>query len=328
MTERTYTTAEALGLAEQACLAAGAGAESARTLARVTVAAASGGRKNVGFPHLLDYLSAYRSGRINPDPAPGLTLPLPAILQSDADGGIAQLGFDRAAPTLIDRAHELGVALFTQRNSFTTGELGYYARHLAEAGLITLAVSNSPAVLASQPGSRAVFGTNPMAFAAPLIAGRPPLLIDQASSVTALVNLTQAAASGQAIPDHWAIDASGAATRDPVAALRGALLAFGGAKGANIALMVECLAAGLSGAAWSLDMPQGGEAASSVDAGLTIIAIQPDALDPDFASRLTRQLDRLSEQGAYIPGQRAPATHEVPDEIAIETSVLERMAPS
>ena len=42
---------------------------------------------------------------------------------------------------------------------------------------------------------------------------------------------------------------------DPRAALRGALLAFGGARGANIALMVEVLAAGLAGANWALDAP-------------------------------------------------------------------------
>ena len=38
-------------------------------------------------------------------------------------------------------------------------------------------------------------------------------------------------------------------------ALAGALLTFGGARGANIALMVEVFAAGLTGANWSLDAP-------------------------------------------------------------------------
>ena len=42
--------------------------------------------------------------------------------------------------------------------------------------------------------------------------------------------------------DHWAIDATGAPTLDPSEAVKGALLPFGGAKGANVALLVEVLA--------------------------------------------------------------------------------------
>ena len=93
-----------------------------------------------------------------------------------------------------------------------------------------------------------------MAFAAPVADG-PPLVIDQSSSATAFVNIRKAADEGREIPEGWALDATGHSTTDPVQAMKGALLAFGGARGANIALMVEVLAAGLSGANWSLDAP-------------------------------------------------------------------------
>ena len=83
-----------------------------------------------------------------------------------------------------------------------------------------------------------VYCTNPIAFAAPLDEG-PPLLIDQASSATAFVELRRYAERGEALPPGWAVDADGQPTTDPHAAMRGALLAFGGARGANIALMVE-----------------------------------------------------------------------------------------
>ena len=93
---------------------------------------------------------------------------------------------------------------------------------------------------------RPVYCTNPLAFAAPVADG-PPLLIDQASSATAYVELRRYADRGEALPPGWAVDADGRPTTDPNAALRGALLAFGGARGANIALMVEVMAAGLDG---------------------------------------------------------------------------------
>ena len=46
----------------------------------------------------------------------------------------------------------------------------------------------------------------------------------------------------------WALDAAGQPTNDPGAALEGTMLPIGGAKGAALALMVEILAAALTGA--------------------------------------------------------------------------------
>ena len=97
--------------------------------------------------------------------------------------------------------------------------------------------------------SEPVLGTNPLAYGIPRPSG-PSLLVDQASSQTAYVNIRSAAAQQRSIPDGWAIDETGRGTTDPSAALRGALLPFGGYKGANIALLVEMLAV-LSGANWS-----------------------------------------------------------------------------
>src|SRR5262249_40937552 len=82
-------------------------------------------------------------------------------------------------------------------------------------------------------------------------------------------------------------------TPDLKAALRGALLAFGGARGANVALMVEVMAAGLTGANWALDAPSFTSGESSPGAGLLVIAITPSLLAPDFPERLRLQLDRL-----------------------------------
>ena len=148
--------------------------------------------------------------------------------------------------TFAARAETFGIALFAQKGSYTTGELGYYPRRLAEAGLVALAATSGPALMTVAGAKTPVYCTNPIAFAAPLDEG-PPLIIDQASSATAFVELRRYAERGEALPPGWAVDADGQPTTDPQAALRGALLAFGGARGANIALMVEVLAAGIIG---------------------------------------------------------------------------------
>ena len=315
---RRLSLVEATGLAARAVRAAGASDDAALSLARATVSANAHGKGSSGFSHLVDYLSALDAGRILGDAEPLITSPAAAAIHCDARGGIAQLGFDRAFDDLRGRAATFCLALFTQKGSYTTGELGYYPRRLAEAGLVAFAATSGPALMAVAGAKAPVYCTNPIAFAAPLDEG-PPLLIDQASSATAFVELRRYAERGETLPPGWAVDAGGQPTTDPRAALRGALLAFGGARGANIALMVEVMAAGLSGANWALDAPSFTSGDRSPGAGLILIAIAPSMLAPDFSQRLRLQLDRLAKLGVHIPGRRVAATEiELPDALVVE----------
>ena len=106
-------------------------------------------------------------------------------------------------------------------------------------------------------------------------------------------------------------------------ALNGLLLAFGGSRGANIALMVEVLAAGMSGANWSLDSPSFSQGCSSPSVGLFIAAMAPALWDTGFAARLASQLDRLSTKGIYIPG-RAPTVQEIEIPESVVASIERR----
>ena len=310
-----------------AASAAGASRLVARSLADATVDAEACGQKAVGVAHFFDYLDAFRAGRIDPIAMPVLTRIKPAIFHSDAKGGIAQLGFDRAFNRFAAAATKHGLALFTQTNAWTCGALGYHAERLARQGLVALAATNASAMIAGGGAIRPIYGTNPMAFAAP-VAGRSPLLVDQSSSATAFVNVRAARERGSAIPDGWAIDRDGNPTNDPKAAMKGALLAFGGARGGNLALMVEVLAAGLSGANWSLDAPPLFDGDRNSGVGMTVIAIHPDSIAPDFADRLASQLARLANEfGVHIPGlgkayARAAAEKEG---VLVDAALLKRL---
>ena len=321
MTQR-LSLEEATGLAERAARAAGASADAARSLAQATVSAEALGKSGIGFAHLVDYLESLREGRIDGAAEPVVTSPAPAAIHCDARRGIAQLGFDRSFDDLRRRAETFGLALFAGKGSYTTGELGYYPRRLAEAGLVAFAATSGPALITVAGAKTPVYCTNPLAFAAPLDEG-PPLLVDQASSATAFVELRRYADRHEALPPGWAVDADGQPTTDPRAALKGALLAFGGARGANIALMVEVLAAGLTGANWALDAPSFTSGGRSPGAGLFVVAIAPLLLAPDFPQRLRLQLDRLAKLGVHIPGRRAAAAEiRLPDALAAEIERL------
>jgi (2R)-3-sulfolactate dehydrogenase (NADP+) len=304
MTEPVHlTVAEATALCERAAIAAGASEETAGSLARSVVAAEAEGLATVGLSHFVDYLEALQAGRIDGRAEPVITKPALALYFSDAKGGAAHTGFDRSIDDLAKTAKLFGLALFSQKNAYTCGALGYFTGRLAERGLVAIAATNGPAVLAGSGSTRPVYCTNPLSFAAPAADG-PPLVIDQSSSATAFVSIRKAAEEGRDIPTGWALDPDGRPTTDPAAAMKGALLAFGGNRGANIALMVELLAAGVTGANWSLDAPWFTAGPDSPGTGLLVLAIEPKFFDPDFENRAKAQLDRLAgDYGVHIPGR-------------------------
>jgi (2R)-3-sulfolactate dehydrogenase (NADP+) len=329
MTETvTLSLDDATALCERAAGAAGASPFVALSLAKSVVAAEADGQTTVGLSHFVDYLDALEAGRIDGRAVPDISRPAPAVILSDGRGGAAHPGFDAAFENLVDAARTFGIALFTQKDAFTCGSLSYFVGRLADRGLVSLAATNGPPLVAGSGAMKGVYCTNPMAFGAPA-ADLPPLIIDQSSSATAFVNIRAAAQAGRSIPEGWALDADGQPTTDPHAAMQGALLAFGGARGANVALMVEMLAAGINGANWSLDAPPFGVGGEGPGTGMTVIAIAPRLIDPDFETRLAAQIRRLSnDYGVHIPGRakaEARARFER-DGIAIPRAVHERIA--
>jgi (2R)-3-sulfolactate dehydrogenase (NADP+) len=309
---------EAFEFAEAVCCGAGAGARMGKSLAEATVAAELHGKPIVGFAHLIDYCEALQAGRIDGGAEPRLHSPASALIACDVGGGIAQLGFDDAFESLVERARSFGIALLALSNSFTTGELGWYVRRLAERGLVALAASNGPALMKPPGAMAAVYCTNPIAFAAPGRDGAA-LVIDQSCSPTAYVAVRAAAERGEAIPAGWAVDAEGRPTTDAARALGGALLTFGGPRGANLALMVEVLAAGIAGAHWSLDAPPFDVGEGGPGIGLTVVAIAADLVGGDFAGRIEAQMERLDGLGVHIPGARGRAEAvSLPDEIVTQ----------
>ena len=327
-TQARLSIDEATTLCRHAALRNGALPETAQSIAAAVVDAETEGKPSVGLAHFLDYLDGLACGRIEGTAEPVISRPAGALILSDAQGGAAHPGFDRCFDDIVTTASALGIALFSQRNAFTCGALGFFARRLAERRLVALAFTNGPALMAGAGGTRPVFCTNPLAFAAP-IDGSAPLVIDQASSATAFVKIREAVEAGTPLPQGWALDADGQATTDPLKAMSGALLAFGGTRGANIALMVEVLSAGLAGANWSLDAPSFSQGSQSPGSGITVIAIAAALIDPDFSKRLGAQIDRLAgDYNVHIPGLSGAKARDTAlrDGLMVDRALVERIA--
>jgi LDH2 family malate/lactate/ureidoglycolate dehydrogenase len=116
-------------------------------------------------------------------------------------------------------------------------------------GMALIATTNSPPGIAPWGGKKAYFGTNPIAFGFPT-REEPPVIVDMSSSVVARGKIILAAREGVPISEGWAMDEEGVETTDANAALEGAVLPLGGAKGYALALAVEVISGVLSGAAF------------------------------------------------------------------------------
>lgn len=282
----------------------GGSERTARALAASTVAAEKRGRREVGAAHLIDYLDALLSGRLASDAEPVVRQPRSSAVVVDAAGGTAQAAFAAGLPLVVAAARDAGVAVLSMRDTYSAGELGYYARRLADEGLVAIVCANSPALMAVYSASQPVTGTNPMAFALPHASG--PRSFDQASSATAWVSVRRAAERRETIPEGWAVDAGGASTTDPAAALDGALLPFGGAKGSNVALMVEMLAV-MSGATFSADAAPFDSGSEPPGLGLFALALDPTAFDAGYTDRIERHLRVLADEHGVDFARRHPA---------------------
>lgn len=306
-------------LCRGALLRNGADAHAAEILATATVEAEVAGVRAVGVVHLFDYLDGYRQGRIAKDASPDIRRAASAVFDVDARGGLAQTAFEATVDDLHGTIREHGMAALWIRNSFTCGELGYYARSLANRGLIAVAMANSPALMSIGGAATSVLGTNPLAYGIPRPAGKPPIVIDQASSSTAFVNIRRAAEAGEAIPAGWALGPEGEPTQDAGEALRGTLLPFGSHRGGNIALLVEILAT-LSGASFSITAAPFDRGTVSPGIGVFLLGIDPAKFTGSI-ERLVDHIDTLrADHQVRLPAFETPSPAET---VEVSTDLLQ-----
>ncbi|WP_282606772.1 Ldh family oxidoreductase [Pelagibius sp. Alg239-R121] len=307
MTAVTHFEIDALkDLASRVLTAHNTSPENATSVANALVAAEVDGQKGHGLSRLAAYSAQAASGKVQGHAVPRAEPVGAAALRIDAGSGFAFPAMDLAIEKLDEVAPESGIAMAGVFRSHHFGQAGYHVERLAQHGLVGLALGNSPKAIAPWGGRDGVFGTNPIAFAAPRRSA-DPLLIDLSLSKVARGKVMVAAKKGEPIPDGWALDKEGQPTTDAAAALEGTMIPIGDAKGAALVLMVEILAAAVTGANF------GFEASSfftsdgpAPGVGQTLIAIDPRRMSGDaFTDRLEVLLQAILVQpGTRLPGMR------------------------
>ena len=303
----------------------------AASVARALVAAEIDGQSGHGISRVASYAAQSKVCKVDGHAVPTVALTKPGAVLIDAAHGFAYPALDLAIAKLPAMAKANGTATAAITRSHHAGVAGHTVERLAELGLVALMFANTPAAMAAAGGKRALFGTNPLAFACPM-AGRPPLVIDLALSTVARGKIVIAARDGKAIPQGWAVDASGQPTTDAKAALAGTLLPLGGAKGAALALMVEVLAAALTGANFAFEAsPFLDDKGGPPGTGQLLLAIDAGAfgdggfgMERSVLERVAVLATAIESDGARLPGSGRHALRKTAaqDGLAVDATVL------
>jgi (2R)-3-sulfolactate dehydrogenase (NADP+) len=294
--------------------AAGANEAMAASTARALVLAEMQGQAGHGLSRVAQYATHLRNGRADGQAVPAVLRRRGAALVVDAAHGLAFPACDLALAEALAVARELGVCLAGVVRSHHCGVLVDHLRPAAEAGMVALAFTNSPAAMPAAGGRHPIFGTNPVAAAFPRAAGHDPLLVDLSLSEVARGKVMVAAKAGRPIPAGWALDRDGNPTTDAQAALEGSMLPMGAAtsaKGAMLALVVELLVTAVIGAnfgfeASSFFVDEG----NRPGLGQTFLVIDPGALAgrDGYLQRVEVLVaEMLTDEGVRLPGARREA---------------------
>jgi L-2-hydroxycarboxylate dehydrogenase (NAD+) len=235
--------------------------EDARAAAAVLVAANARGIPSHGVARLGRYVNGLQTGMMIPNAPVEVLVDTPSSVVVHAHGAMGAPVSVRTMGEVIEKARKNGSAFGCVRDSNHFGIAGYYAMLAMEEDMIGLAMTNTAALGVPTFGRQVMFGTNPIAFAAPAGQERG-FVLDMATTVVTRGKIEVYERLGKELPPGWAVDKTGQPATDAHTILDdmfhrvgGGIMPLGGAgelysgyKGYGLAVMVDILCAVLCGA--------------------------------------------------------------------------------
>jgi LDH2 family malate/lactate/ureidoglycolate dehydrogenase len=265
-----------------------------------------------GISMLPAYEKMLKEGRMNTEAVPRIVRETPVSALVDGENGLGHVPSLFAMRTAIAKAGQNGLAAVVVQNSAHFGACGYYSMMAADAGLVGIVATSASGVrVAPAGGAAARLGTDPWSFAAPGEPGRP-FLLDMATTTAAYGRVRNKANEGLQAPPGWLLTKDGVPTTDPldVAERHGFLTALGGTlenasyKGYGLAMMVNILAAALSGMTLPSD-PDHARRPDGMKIGHFFLALDPGLFrEPAvFRADVARFCDAMRATPPADPGQ-------------------------
>ena len=293
-------------LAEDVLTVNGCDSANAAALADIMTRAERDGSHSHGLFRVPGYVKALRSGKVDGKAKPTVNKITPAVIQVDGHGCFAPIAQAVGLPVLAEAAKKIGIGALSLTGVHHFAALWPETEYLADQGLVGIACTAYMPAVAPAGSKTALFGTNPISFAWPR-PGSTPVVYDMATASMAMGDIQIAARDGRSVPEGTGLDADGNPTTDPAKIAKGVLLPFGGYKGSAISMMVELLAAGLTGEQFSFEAKEndngdGGPARG----GEMILAMSPDIIaGSEWAEHVEGFVGKLNEMdGVRLPGAR------------------------
>lgn len=198
----------------------------------------------------------------------------------------------------IEKAKRQGVGAVAVRNSNHFGTLMYFTRMAAQSGCIAFMTTNGGPAMAPWGGAKKkIIGTNPWSIAAP-VGKRPPMMLDMANTGVARGKIYLARQRRESIPPGWALDAEGAPTTDPEAAINGLILPMAHHKGYAIATLMDVFAGVLSGSRFlsAVNGPYHYDRKSGAGHFVTVYDVEAFMPAGEFAGRMEAFTDEIKSQ--------------------------------
>ncbi len=315
--------------------AVGVPAHAGRLVAEGLVAADGEEIESHGVMLLPMYVDRIAAGSVAPAAAGRVVSERNGAVVIDGENGLGQVTSALAVELAVARAREHALGAVAVRNAFHFGTAGRWAAEIARAGCIGMVLSNTRPLMPAPGGAERLVGNNPIAVAVP--GQGEPIVLDLATSASAMGKIRLADARGEKLPEGWASDAHGVPTTDPAAAIKGMLLPAAGPKGFGLAVMIDFLCGGLSsGGMGERVMPLYGDAAVPYDCAHFFLAIDVGAFRPQedfatavggFAQRVRTSRAAAGAGAVMMPGDpalRAAARNGATCQIAAVTAVALR----
>jgi ureidoglycolate dehydrogenase (NAD+) len=266
---------------QKAMVKSGLSESDASIAADVFVAADTRGIFSHGSRQIFPLMKNVKSGRIDPRAVPVKAVDRLSVAILDGKNAMPTTIAVEAMKLAVQKAKNTGMGYVGVRYSNHIGALSYYPLLAAAEGLIGLAMTNTNPWVTVPGGKGPVMGTNPICYAIPT-GNDQPIFLDIATSSVAVTRILSLKALGKKLPEKWLVDEHGNPTDDPADfPEKGALLPMGMHKGYGLALLVETLAAMLSGSAFLSGIPDWlNDSPEPVNQGQAFIALDIASLLP------------------------------------------------
>ena len=299
--------AELRSLMREVLTACGAAPETAALVGDALVDANVAGHDSHGVIRALQYVEFAGLGQTDPVVAPEVVRRDRATATVDARWGWGQPAMWLATRTAAELAHEHGLGAVVVESCCHIGRVAPYVEHLAERGMIGLAMSNAGRAVAPFGARQRVMGSNPLAWAAPRAEDKPVVCLDIATATVAEGKLRVARARELPAPEGAIVDRDGLPSVNPNDFYDGgALLPFGAHKGSGLSILAQLVGVGLAGATPDiLAQHRGGN-------GPLVIALDIGAFVPlaTFRARVEEQCAEIASaepaagvDRVYLPGE-------------------------